>query len=109
MAGQKRISVTYTPPPPPPPIADYHVAGTLTPNSTGDYFLFGTNDGNPSYKNVNGSYFIWFSTFTGNWYISTNIGQYINPRWRSQYGDIEGTYFPEGGAYENATVIAGPA
>jgi len=109
MAGQKTISVTYTPPPPPPPIADYHVVGTITPDSRGNYFAAGFNDGQPYYRRDDSHYFVWYSTFATSWYISTNVGQYVNPRWRSPLVDIEGVYYPEAGSSGNATVVLGPA
>lgn len=80
-----------------PPPVDYEVTGTLTPDSTGDYYEDGTHNEQPKYKREDGAYFIWYESAMPSWLISDTPGDStvswlrIDPAILGEYGFNLGT------------------
>jgi hypothetical protein len=96
-------------PPPPPP--DYIVTGTLTPDSTGDYFEAGIHNGKPYYEREDSTWFLWYRYISmvevHLWYISLTLGDPAGTLWMKQTDTFEpppGSYSPENEATGTATV-----
>lgn len=97
------------PPPPPPP--DLIVSGTLTPDSTGDYFEAGTHNGKPYYKRDDDAWFIWWRPWglplRSVWLISIGLDDTTGPFWGNTVDPPDppsGNYDPYNGAVGTATV-----
>jgi hypothetical protein len=94
MGGQHGIGGTYH-----EPILiltpDYHVTGNPDPNANGNYFFYDTYNGQPSYKRIDGLFFIWWNDDPAAWIISINRPEIASNSWdRFGLENIEGEYDP---------------
>ena len=89
------------------------VTGTLSPDSTGDYYESGIYDGKKYYQRGVDSWYIWYDSEEGeeSWFISKEVGAI--PDNESWYNDsdadspsTDNPYSPHAGATGDATVTA---
>jgi len=82
----------------------YNVAGELTPDATGNYFVAGVYGGQPYYHRGDGAYFIWWYSLEHGWIISSALGSTPSEYWRRLYVSVLGFYYPLEGATGNALI-----
>jgi hypothetical protein len=85
------------------------VSGSLTPDATGTYTLRGFYYGQPFYQQASNTYFVWYTTYSGGyWIITAGIGNAGALRWSTIAAgtpqDLLNTYDPYSGASGTATV-----
>jgi hypothetical protein len=107
MGGQHGIGGTYREPIPQPVTADYHVEGTLNPDSTCNYDISGIHDGENYLRRKDGAWFVWYSILYEAWFITHSLGELSAPSWSKETFGMEGDYFPGAGATGIATLSPG--
>ena len=106
MGSHKSISSSATPSFPAPLIPDFHVTGTLSPDSTCNYYYVGIYMGFPYYIRTDGLYFIYYDTGELYWYITPILGEPLNG-WFKPGPLPDGFYLPVPPYTGIATVSAG--
>jgi hypothetical protein len=86
---------------------DYVVAGSLTPDATGQYTQSGTYASQPAYESADGSYWLWHWLDNASWRISSSKGEESNFWESDEGGPIEDTYVAIGSVSGSPTVAAG--
>jgi len=84
----------------------HNVAGTIVPDSVGDYDTVGTYNGKGYCKITVGSFYIWWDG-VDSWIISAVLGTTGADYHKRTDPNIVGVYGPEGAATGDATVAAG--
>ena len=80
-----------------------NVAGTLAPDVTGDYAYDSDYLGTRAFKLSTGSWYLWYTSGSDTWTISTVIGTPGTDYW-TKVGNIWGVYGPLGTATGDATI-----
>jgi len=83
-----------------------HAAGTLVPNSVGDYPLFGQLAGQPCYRRADAAFFIWYNSDDSKSYISILQGAKGTLWWEKAGNPVAGSYTHGGTATGDATVTS---
>jgi hypothetical protein len=81
----------------------YTLAGTLSPDSTGEYDLKGAFNGQAYYKNKTKTYYMWWDANT-TWYISVVLGTLGTAYWQRANASPVGTFTHEGTATGDGTL-----
>jgi hypothetical protein len=82
--------------------ADFVVTGTLNPDVTGKYYLYGSHEGYPDYARPDLAYFIWIN-YDLHWEISDDPGS-IDLMFDKGDSTIVGNYSPQGESTGTAKV-----
>jgi len=80
-----------------------NVAGTLSPDATGDYAYSAMHVGVRAFKLTTGDFYLWYTAGTDTWTISVVLGTEGEGYW-TKVGSIWGTYTPGGTATGDAEV-----
>lgn len=105
--GYGRKKSASSPEAAPVQVPDFNVTGTLSPDSTCNYFDSGTFNGKPCYSRDDNAWHIWGHPTLAIHYISAALGDLSGPYWAKFGGDVPGNYSPSNGASGTATVSEG--
>lgn len=81
----------------------HRLTGALTPDVRGDYLPAGIEAGKTYYQLIGNGWYLWWNP-VGVWVLNATVGVPGGVTWINNTADVEGDYFPGGGASGTGTV-----